>query len=102
MEPVLATELYVANEVLASVVLAARTTYSLLPYDKKFAAVKKVSGLWLVGLPKRPTSVASESTNILVSTGPQRNTPAIAPSVEDTAGVTVVKSISEKFTPGLT
>ena len=85
-----------------AVVLAVRTTYSLLPYDKKFAAVKKVSALWFVGLPKRATRVDSESIRILVSTGPHLKTPAIAPSVEETAGVTVVRSISEKFTPGLT
>ena len=33
------------------VVLAARETYKRLPYAKKLAAVKNVSGLWLVGLP---------------------------------------------------
>ena len=65
-------------------------------------AVKKVSALSEVGLPNRDTSVVSESTNTRCSTGPQLKTPAMAPSVVDTAGTTVVRSISLTLTPGLT
>jgi hypothetical protein len=46
------------------------------------------------------TKSTSFVTSVLCSTGPQTNEPANAPAVVDTAGTTVVKSTSEKLTPG--
>jgi hypothetical protein len=84
----------------APVTFAARETQRRFVYDKKFAAVKKVSPLKLVGLPNLETNMFSESTNTLSPIGPQRKTPAKAPSVVATDGTTVVRSISDTFTPG--
>ena len=81
--------------------LAARLMYSAFEYDRKFAAVKNVSGLIEVGLPNLSTRSFSEVTSVRTPTGPQRNTPAKAPTVVSTAGVVVVRSISEMLMPGL-
>jgi hypothetical protein len=82
------------------VVLAARETHRRLAYDRKFAAENHVSALKLVGPAKRFLRAFSESIRILWPIGPQRNTPAKAPSDVATAGTTVVRSISETLTPG--
>jgi hypothetical protein len=84
----------------APVTSAARETHRRFVYDRKFAAVKNVSPLKLVGLPNLETSAFSESIRTLSPIGPQRNTPAKAPSVVATEGTTVVRSISDTFTPG--
>ena len=81
---------------------AARTTYSWLPYDRNEDATWKVSKLSSFGLPNVLINSTSEDMFARSFTGPQRNVPAIPPSVVDTAGTTVVKSISLTFTPGLT
>jgi hypothetical protein len=84
----------------APVTSAARETHRRFVYDRKLAAVKNVSPLKLVGLPNLETSAFSESTRTLSPIGPQRKTPAKAPSVVATEGTTVVRSISDTFTPG--
>jgi hypothetical protein len=84
----------------APVVSAAREIYRRFEYDKKLAAVKNVSALKFEGLANLETRVFSESTRTLSPTGPQRNTPAKAPSEVATAGTTVVRSISDTLTPG--
>jgi CO dehydrogenase/acetyl-CoA synthase epsilon subunit len=80
---------------LYDVLFAVRTTCKLLPYAKKEAAVKKEADVLLFGLPKVLTKVISESTRILLFTGPQTKGPAIAPAVVKIEGTTVVKSTSE-------
>ena len=64
--------------------------------------MKNVSGLTELGLPNFLTRSFSEVTSVRTPTGPQRNTPAIAPTVVDVGGTTVVRSISEILMPGLT
>ena len=53
------------------------------------------------GAPNLFTNSLSDVINVLKFVGPQRNTPANAPSVVATAGVELVRSISLKLTPGL-
>jgi len=102
IEPLFAIAVNTPLAPVASAVFAARLTYSLLPYDRKLAAVKNVSGFKFVGLPKRLTKLSSLLIRTNLSIGPQRKTPAMAPSVVETAGTTVVRSISDTLTPGLT
>ena len=80
----------------------ARTTHSELPYVRKFAAVKKSEALLALGLLKIFTNLSSVSTRTSSSTGPHLRCAAIAPSVVETAGTTVVRSISLTLTPGET
>ena len=79
-----------------------REIYSELPYARKFAAVNHSWKLSLSGLRNWAANVSSESINTRLSAGPQLKRPAIAPSVVDTAGITVVRSISVTLTPGYT
>jgi hypothetical protein len=81
-------------------VSAARDTYKRLAYARKLAAENHVSALKLVGLANLETRVFSVSTRTLSPIGPQRKTPAMAPSDVATDGTTVVRSISDTFTPG--
>jgi hypothetical protein len=69
-------------------------------YDKKFAAVKNDCALASVGLPKRETKIFSDEIVTGSKTGPQVNTPAKAPTDEDTAGTIDEKSFSTTATPG--
>ena len=59
------------------------------------AAVKKETAVVEFGLPNLLTKSTSFVTSTLWFAGPQSNCPANAPAVVDTAGTTVVKSISE-------
>ena len=92
-EPVLAEALYVYT-------FAVRTTLKLLPYAKKLAAVKNDTAEFASGSPNVFLRVISLSTNTTLLAGPHENVPAKAPAVVRTDGTTVVKSISDTFTPG--
>ena len=61
--------------------LTTRTVYNALPYERKFAAVKKSVAVFEFGLLKTFTRRSSVSINIRWFTGPQRKGPAIAPSL---------------------
>ena len=77
-----------------------RTTFRLLAYCKKLAALKKSSKLLESGLPNVSTKFCSLDIVTISSTGPCLNSPANAPIDVDTAGMTLVKSISCTRTPG--
>jgi CO dehydrogenase/acetyl-CoA synthase epsilon subunit len=77
------------------VLFAVLTTCKLLPYAKKEAAVKKDTAELESGLPNVFVKVISESTRILLFTGPHIKGPAVAPAVVKIEGTTVVKSTSE-------
>ena len=85
---------------LLEAVFAARTTCRLFPYARKFAAENHDVAQLSLGLLKRSTNIVSWVMSVLLFTGPHWNCPANAPAVVDTAGTTVVRSISDTFTPG--
>jgi hypothetical protein len=64
--------------------------------------VKKSTALLVVGFPNVSTRSSSDVIRVDVMAGPQRKRPANAPTLVDTAGITVVKSISDTLTPGET
>jgi hypothetical protein len=77
-----------------------RTKFKLFPYDKKFAAVKKYPAVVSLGVPNCSTSLASDSTDVTLLTGPHAKAPENAPAVVATEGTTVLLSYSVTKTPG--
>jgi hypothetical protein len=67
-----------------------RTSFKLLPYAKKFAAVKNDVKFPSSGAPKIFTKLFSESTVITSPTGPHFKTPANAPAEVATEGTIAV------------
>ena len=86
----------------ATVVFAARTTFTAFEYARKFAAVKKCSKLLSSGFWNISTRLSSSVIKVTSSIGPQRNLPANPPVEVPAPTTTLVRSISEVFTPGLT
>src|SRR6056300_504209 len=83
-------------------VATTRTTCNAFAYERKLVAVKKSSAVFALGFWNVLTRAVSWETKTLLSTGPHRKCPAIAPIDVDTAGTTVVRSISLTLTPGET
>ena len=79
---------------------SARTTLRALPYFKNAAAVRKYLNVLESDVPKFAASSFSEPTVTISSTGPQLNDPANPPILVETAGTTLVASISFTSTPG--
>ena len=82
--------------------LTVRTTFRLLPYLRKAAALKKYGAVSFVGTPNVSASSFSLVMVLISSTGPQVPITTVAPIDVETAGMTFVRSISRTATPGET
>jgi len=81
-------------------VLVARTTLKALEYCRKFAAENQSSKFVEFGFPNVSTNSCSLETVTISSKGHFSNCPANAPTLVDTAGITLVRSLSCTRTPG--